>query len=69
MLEQACRLFAVADRLLDSLDITLSKPDQVEYERDLAEAQAQLSTEKWEELQREGKSMSLDQAVEYALLL
>lgn len=65
--EKAARLFAAADTLMSNLAVTLATPDRIEYERDLDAVMAQLSEPEWAKLQQEGRTMSPDQAVEYAL--
>jgi predicted ATPase/DNA-binding XRE family transcriptional regulator len=65
--ERAARLFAAADALREALGITYEAPDQVEYDRGLAAARAQLPADSWDALRAEGRAMTMEQAVEYAL--
>jgi DNA-binding NarL/FixJ family response regulator len=59
-------LFGAADALLSISGIPLDTVDQIEYDRDLAEAKAQLDEGAWQSAWAEGYAMSLEQAIAYA---
>jgi hypothetical protein len=64
---QACHLFAAADALRKSLGVFMWPAERVDYERYLSATQTQLDGETWQDLWQEGRAMSLEQAIEYAL--
>jgi hypothetical protein len=64
---RATRLFGAAERLLQSLEAVLSPGGSLEYDSDLAAARTQLGEPAFEEARAEGRAMTAEQAVEYAL--
>ena len=64
---RAARLFEAAEMLLQSLDAVLDPGGSLQYDRDLAAARAQVGEEAFEEARAEGRAMTLEQAVAYAL--
>jgi predicted ATPase/class 3 adenylate cyclase len=65
--EQAAKLFGAAQALYVALGTTMWDSDRPLYERDLAAARARLGEEAWARAQQDGRAMSLEQAIEYAL--
>jgi predicted ATPase len=65
--EQAARLFGAADQLRDDLNAPLPPGEQVAYNRYVAEAREALGDEAFERLRSEGRAMSLEEAVDFAL--
>jgi tetratricopeptide (TPR) repeat protein len=65
--EEAARLYGAAEILRESLKAPLPPSERSFYERHLAVAHGQLDQSAWEEAWREGRYMTLEQAVSYAL--
>lgn len=65
--ERAARLFGAAARLLEESGAVLGEMDQVEHERDVAAARAQLDGASYTAAWTEGRAMTLEQAIAYAL--
>jgi predicted ATPase/DNA-binding CsgD family transcriptional regulator len=67
--EQAARLFGAAEQLRESarIGLTVSYPDQIEYDRYKASVRSQLTEETFDAAWAEGRAMNLEQAIEYAL--
>lgn len=65
--EQAVRLLGFAEASLQSSGRALVPADRVEYERSIAAARSQLDEASFNKAWGEGRAMSLEQAVEYAL--
>jgi predicted ATPase/DNA-binding CsgD family transcriptional regulator len=66
-LEPAVRLFGAADALFKPRGVGLSPSDQPEHERVLADVQDQLDPETFQMCWDEGQTLTLEQAVAYAL--
>jgi predicted ATPase len=64
---QAARLFGAAEMLLESLDAVLDPGGSLEYDSDLAAARTKLGGPAFEEARGEGRAMTVEQAVAYAL--
>lgn len=64
---RAARLLGAADSLLGVLGAPLSPPDAAEYERSKAAARAALDEKTFETAWAEGRAMTWESAVEYAL--
>jgi hypothetical protein len=60
-------LFGAVTGLLNSLEIPLEQADRGEYEEYDSHLRAHLSGKEWEQAQVQGRAMSLDDAVAYAL--
>ncbi len=65
--ERAARLFGAAEGLLESMGARLDPADRIEYERNMAATHAQLGEAMWEIAWEEGRAMSMEQAIAYAL--
>ncbi len=64
---RAARLYGAAEMLLESLDAVLDPGGSLEYDSDLAAARTQLGEPTFEVARAEGRAMSFEQAVAYAL--
>jgi len=67
--EWATWLFGAAEALLDLIGAPLAPADRAEYERDLAIARAQLDEAAFTAAWAQGRALSLEQAITYALRL
>jgi tetratricopeptide (TPR) repeat protein len=65
--EKAVRLFGGAAALRDSIGSVVDPADRPEYEERLASLRAQFGEERFEAMWAEGRTLTLDQAVAYAL--
>jgi tetratricopeptide (TPR) repeat protein len=68
-LVQAARLFGAADALLERTKVPLTPADRAQYEADLLAARSRADVQAWEAAWAEGRTMSLEQAIDYALAL
>jgi predicted ATPase/DNA-binding CsgD family transcriptional regulator/Flp pilus assembly protein TadD len=66
-LERAAVLFSAAQALSNTISSHLDPADQVEYERNLATTQSQMSQSEWDRAWVRGQALTLDEAVAYAL--
>jgi non-specific serine/threonine protein kinase len=66
--DRAAKLSGAMEHLFETIDAGLDVADSRAYERYVAAARAQMSEEAWEAARSEGRAMSLDEAVEYALV-
>jgi predicted ATPase/DNA-binding XRE family transcriptional regulator len=64
---RAARLFGVAEMLLESIDAVLDPGGSLSYPSDLAAARTELGEPAFEEARGEGRAMTVEQAVAYAL--
>lgn len=65
--ERAARLFGAAEALREAIGAPLSPDDRAEYNRIVAAVRAQLGEEVFAKSWAEGRAMTLEQAIEYAL--
>jgi predicted ATPase/class 3 adenylate cyclase len=65
---RAARLLGRAEELFGTLGFRLEPPDQAEYERSVAAARAALNNAAFMEAWAEGRAMTLEEGIEYALL-
>lgn len=67
--ERAARLFGAAEALHETIQAGLaaSYPDRVEYDRSMAAVRSQLNEDVFSAIRAEGRTMTLEQAVKYAL--
>ena len=65
---RAARLWGAAEDLRETISAPLAPVDRPDYDRSMAAARARLDEVSWEAAFAEGKSMPLEEAVEYALL-
>jgi non-specific serine/threonine protein kinase len=64
---RAVALFGIVDSILESTQIPLLTFDQQEYERNVSQSRSELDPQTLEKAWSEGKQMTLEQAVEFAL--
>jgi hypothetical protein len=60
-------LLGAADRLLEELGVALEPADVIEYNAYVARIRPQLDDVEWEAAREEGRAMTTEQAIEYAL--
>ncbi|MFQ5796017.1 MAG: BTAD domain-containing putative transcriptional regulator [Candidatus Bipolaricaulia bacterium] len=67
--EQAARLFGAAEALREAIGFPLMPPDRtlLDYDRNVAAVRAELSEDAFEAAWTEGRAMTLEQAIAYAL--
>ena len=65
--QQGARLLGAAEALLEAVGAVLDADDRIVYEQGVTSARAQLSEEKFERAWAEGRAMSMERAIEYAL--
>jgi len=65
--ERAAKLFGAAEMIREVIKIPMNGMEQVEYDREVGELRAGMNEDDFKKLWAEGRSMSLEQAVEYAL--
>ena len=65
--ERSARLFAATQTLLEEMDAVLDAADRIEYERNLAYGRGQVTEERWARAWSEGRALTLEQALDYAL--
>jgi predicted ATPase/DNA-binding SARP family transcriptional activator len=65
--ERAARLFGAAKALREEIGVPLLPSDRTDYDRDVAAARAALGEEAFTAAWAEGRAMSLNQAIAYAL--
>ncbi len=65
--ERAARLSGAADALLGTIGSQLDLADRVEYERSVTAVRAQLGDQPFAAAQAEGRAMTMEQAIAYAL--
>jgi predicted ATPase/DNA-binding XRE family transcriptional regulator len=65
----AARLWGAAEALLETIEVTTYPyaPDRSLYQEQVAAARARLDQQRWVEALTEGRAMTLEQAVDYAL--
>ncbi|MFL5735384.1 MAG: ATP-binding protein [Chloroflexia bacterium] len=64
--ERAARLFAASEALRQALDAPMWPAEQVDYDRNLAKARAQLDDASWQAAWEAGRTLNIDQAVALA---
>jgi predicted ATPase/class 3 adenylate cyclase len=65
--QRAARLYGAAKEMREVAGTPLEAPDQRDYDHNQASARAQLDEATWQAAWEEGRSMSMEQAVAYAL--
>jgi non-specific serine/threonine protein kinase len=66
-LRQAATLFGAAEMLIPSIRLEMSVPERAEHDQAITAARAALGEEAFSAAYEEGKKMTLDEAVAYAL--
>jgi len=64
---RAARLFGASDVLRGATDAPFWPAERADYNRNVAIAHAQVDEAAWEKARQEGRAMSMEQAIEYAL--
>ena len=64
---RAARLWGAAEAMRENIDATVPPINQLDYDRSMAAALARLDRAAWEAAWEQGKAMSPEQIVEYAL--
>jgi non-specific serine/threonine protein kinase len=65
--ERALKLLGAAERLREIIKISMSRMEQVEYDREVADLKANTDEKEFTSLWAEGKSMTMEQAIQFAL--
>lgn len=65
--ERGAKLLGTAQVVLEAMGAVMEPQDRMVYERAVASVRAQLSEEGFEKAWAEGRAMSMEQAIEYAL--
>ena len=65
--EHALRLFGAAEALREKISIAMTPPERVEYDREVADLKANMDEKEFASLWAEGRSMTMDQAIQFAL--
>src|SRR5205085_12510285 len=65
----AARLYGAAEILRESIGTSVAPADLPEYERQIANARALLDPSAWEAVWAEGRALTMEQALAYALQL
>jgi predicted ATPase len=66
--DRATRLFGAADALLERIKVPLAPADRAQFDTDLTVARSQVDERAWEMTWAAGRAMSLEKAIEYALV-
>lgn len=67
--ERAARLLGAAQALMDSTNAVIGPEDRLEIERDLSAVRSQLSEEAFAVALEQGRAMTMEQAIAYALVV
>jgi hypothetical protein len=65
--ERAATLLSAAQVIRELIDSTMTPPERIDYERVVADLRASMSEDKFKQLWDAGRSMSMEQAIEFAL--
>jgi predicted ATPase len=65
--ERAARLFGAAEALREKISIPMSPPEQIEYNREVADLRAGMDEKAFTSLWGEGRALAMEAAIEYAL--
>jgi predicted ATPase/class 3 adenylate cyclase len=65
--DKAARLLGAAEALRQKIEIDMTPPEREEYEKEIAELKANIEKEEFASLWAEGRSMTMDEAIELAL--
>ena len=65
--ERAIKLLGAAEKLREIINIPMSELEQVEYDREVADLKANMGEKKFTTLWAEGRSMTMEAAIEFAL--
>jgi len=65
--ERAAKLFGAAEMIREVINIPMNSMEQVEYDREVEELRTGMNEAEFKKLWAEGRSMTMEQAVEFAL--
>jgi hypothetical protein len=65
--KRGARLLGVAEAMLEAINTVMDADERMVYEQGAGFARAQLSQEEFAKAWAEGRAMSMEQAIEYAL--
>ena len=65
--EHAATLFGAAEALREKISIDMSQMERIEYEREVADLKANMGERAFAARWKEGRSMTMEQAIEFAL--
>jgi hypothetical protein len=65
--ERAVKLLGAAEALREKIKIPMSEVEQVEYDREVADLKANMGEREFASLWAEGRSMTMEQAIQFAL--
>jgi len=65
--ERAAKLFGAAEKIREVINIPMNGMEQVEYDREVADLRAGMNADEFKRLWSEGRSMTMEQALELAL--
>ena len=63
----AAKLFGAAEMIREVINIPMTGMEQVEYDREVGELSAGMNEDEFKKLWSEGRSMTMEQAIELAL--
>ena len=66
--ERAARLFGAAEILRERVNIPMSPPERLEYEREVADLRAGMDESSFKNIWAEGRALTMEQAIDYALI-
>ena len=66
--ERAIKILGAAERLREIIKIDMSDMERVEYDREVADLKANIGEKEFTLLWAEGRSMTMEQAIELALM-
>ena len=65
--EKATKLLGAAEALRQRIEIDMTPPEREEYEKEVADLKGNLDTNEFASLWAEGRSMTMEQAIEFAI--
>jgi hypothetical protein len=65
--DQAARLLGAAEALRQKIEIDMTPSEREEYEKEVADLKANMNEKEFNTLWAEGKSMTMEQAIQLAL--
>ena len=65
--ERAAKLFGAAEALREIINIAMTKVERIEYDQEVADLRADMDEKAFTSLWTEGRSMMIDEAIEFAL--
>jgi hypothetical protein len=65
--QRAARLFGAAEALREKINIPMNSKERIEYDKEIASLRAGMDEKSYTSNWAEGRAMSMDQAIEFAL--